>query len=177
MSIIFTKEKKKYMKRSWKFENDKKVFESWLVSTICQQCQERHWKLCLLFLTPLLYYNTNHSNTVVPSLSNHFWKFTAYVHTHVRNYVISTYQIKKIALQMPITNLLILTLQCESLFCEYRISSINSRGYYSFLIVKSAASIRGRLLIKGGYYYKIPKKLREIEPKMDIFGHFTLLLS
>ena len=77
---------------------------------------------------------------------------------------------------MPITNLLILTLQCESLFCEYRISSINSRGYYSFLIVKSAASIRGRLLIKGGYYYKIPKKLREIVPELYNFRLIITIL-
>ena len=52
---------------------------------------------------------------------------------------------------------------------KYRISSINSRGYYSFLYVKSAASIWGRPLFKGGYYYKISKKLREIAPKRDNF--------
>ena len=51
----------------------------------------------------------------------------------------------------------------------YRISSINSRGYYSFLYVKSAASIWGRPLFKGGYYYKTSKKLREIGPKRDNF--------
>ena len=34
----------------------------------------------------------------------------------------------------------------------YRISSNNVRGYYSFLSLKSAASIWGRPLLKGGYY-------------------------
>ena len=38
------------------------------------------------------------------------------------------------------------------IFDEYRISSNNVRGYYSFLSLKSAASIWGRPLIKGGYY-------------------------
>ena len=59
---------------------------------------------------------------------------------------------------------------------EYRISSINSRGYYSFLDVRSAASIWGRPLIKGGYYYEIPKKLREIAQKMDNFCHISTIL-
>ena len=59
---------------------------------------------------------------------------------------------------------------------DYRISSINSRGYYSFLNEKSAASIWGRPLIKGGYYYESPKKLREIAPKMDYFCYISTII-
>ena len=51
----------------------------------------------------------------------------------------------------------------------YRISSINSRGYYSFLNVKNAASIWGRPLFKGGYYYKFQKNYVKLHPKMDNF--------
>ena len=59
---------------------------------------------------------------------------------------------------------------------KYRISSINSRGYYSFLYIISAASIWGRPLIKGGYYYEIPNKFREIAPKMENFRHISTIL-
>ena len=41
--------------------------------------------------------------------------------------------------------------------------------YFEYLLL--------RPLFEGGYYCNILKKLREIEPKMDYFGHFTLLLS
>ena len=58
----------------------------------------------------------------------------------------------------------------------YRISSINSRGHYSFLDVRSAASIWGRPLIKGGYYYESPQKLREIAPKMDYFRYNNTMI-
>ena len=57
---------------------------------------------------------------------------------------------------------------------KYRKNVISGRGYNKFWRSFAAATIWGRLLIKGGYYYKIPKKLREIAPKMDIYGPFYL---
>ena len=60
-------------------------------------------------------------------------------------------------------------------FCDiYRKVVISSRGYYQFQMLPAAASIWGRLLIKGGYYYKVPQKLREIAPKTDNICTFYL---
>ena len=69
------------------------------------------------------------------------------------------------------------TIKETTLEKKYRISSNKSRGYYSFLKVRCAASIWGRPLIKGGYYYKIPQKLREIALKTDNFRHISTILA
>ena len=58
--------------------------------------------------------------------------------------------------------------------CLYRKVVICSHGYYGFQSLFSVASIWGRLLIKGGYYCKIPQKIREIAPKRENICTFYL---
>ena len=50
-----------------------------------------------------------------------------------------------------------------------------------FPLIRAAATIlfwrsEVRPLFEGGYYYKIPKKLREIAPKIDNFRHISTIL-